>query len=377
MSPTIKLFLCGDVMTGRGIDQILPFPSDPTLHEPYMTSAAGYVKLAESANGPIPRPVAPAYIWGDALEVIRQADADLRIVNLETSVTTSSQWVNKGVNYRMHPKNIDCLTAARIDCCELANNHVLDWGEQGLLETLAVLHRAGIQTAGAGQNLKEALAPAALTIAGKGRVLVFSVGDASSGIPSEWAAAPNKPGVAFLDRLSPLQVGDLAARVAAVKGIHDVAMVSIHWGGNWGYEIPHSQRRFARALIDEAQVDIVHGHSSHHVKGFEIYKGKLILYGCGDFLTDYEGIGGYEQYRGDLGVMYFAGVDRATGELESLDMVPVQMRRFRLGRASAADVEWLKDVLNREGKPFGTGVELKGDDRLTLKRAHGGAMLPR
>ena len=65
------------------------------------------------------------------------------------------------------------------------------------------------------------------------------------------------------------------------------------------------QSQLAHSLLDEAGVDVIHGHSSHHVKGIEVYKGKAILYGCGDFLTDYEGIQGYEEFRDDLVLMYF------------------------------------------------------------------------
>jgi poly-gamma-glutamate synthesis protein (capsule biosynthesis protein) len=140
----MTLFLCGDVMTGRGIDQVLPHPGDPVLHEGYATSALDYVALAERANGPIPRPAEFAYVWGDALAEWARIAPDLRIINLETAVTTRDDWQRgKGIHYRMHPANVPCLTAAAIDCCVLANNHVLDWGYAGLAETLQTLRRAG------------------------------------------------------------------------------------------------------------------------------------------------------------------------------------------------------------------------------------------
>ena len=124
---TVTLFVCGDVMTGRGIDQILPRPSDPRLFEPCVSSAVEYVKLAERVAGPIPRRVPFDYVWGDALRELEHARPDVRIVNLETAVTTSSEASpDKSIHYRMHPDNIQCLTVARIDCCILANNHVLD-----------------------------------------------------------------------------------------------------------------------------------------------------------------------------------------------------------------------------------------------------------
>ena len=156
-SGRLTLFMCGDVMTGRGIDQVLPHPGDPVLYEPYMRSAAGYVELAEKANGPIPKPADFSYIWGDALAEWERVSPDVRIINLETSVTASGEyWRGKGINYRMHPKNISCITAAKIDCCSLANNHVLDWGYAGLAETLETLDKAKVERAGAGRNDEEA-----------------------------------------------------------------------------------------------------------------------------------------------------------------------------------------------------------------------------
>lgn len=155
----LRLCLGGDLMTGRGIDQILAHPGDPGLREPWVASALDYVRLAETANGVIPRPVADAYIWSVALEVLAARRPDLFIVNLETSITTSSDWEPKGINYRMHPANIGGLTAAGIHCCALANNHVLDWGRAGLAETLATLDGAGIARAGAGRDAAEAGTP--------------------------------------------------------------------------------------------------------------------------------------------------------------------------------------------------------------------------
>src|SRR6478672_12806692 len=129
LNQAICVFFCGDVMTGRGIDQILPYPGNPVLYESYVRDAREYVAIAEAVNGPIPRPVDFAYIWGDALEELDRAGTDLRIVNLETSITVNEEgWLNKPVHYRMNPANVGCITAARIDCCSLANNHMLDWG---------------------------------------------------------------------------------------------------------------------------------------------------------------------------------------------------------------------------------------------------------
>jgi poly-gamma-glutamate synthesis protein (capsule biosynthesis protein) len=146
----------------------------------------------------------------------------------------------------------------------------------------------------------------------------------------------------------------------------DILVVSVHWGGNWGYEVPEAQCRFARGLIDEAGVSIVWGHSSHHPKAIEVHNGGLILYGCGDFLNDYEGIGGHERYRGDLVLMYLPELDPSERALRGLTLVPFRTRRLRLERAGAGDTRWLADMLGREGAPFDTRVEIGRDDTLAL-----------
>jgi len=266
----------------------------------------------------------------------------------------------------MNPRNIPFLTAAHIDCLTLANNHILDWGYSGLKETLETLEKANLKAAGAGRNLKEAEAPAVMEVKGKGRVIVFSFGSTTSGIPFDWAASKGKPGLNLLGELSPSSVRKIGEKVLAVKKRGDLVVASIHWGGNWGYGIPPAQTEFTHGLIDVAGVDVVHGHSSHHVKAVEVYQGKLILYGCGDFLNDYEGISGYEDFRGDLALMYFPSLDPSTGEVVSLAMTPLQIQRFRLNRASRADAEWLRDILNREGEKFGTRVRLEPDHTLSL-----------
>ena len=365
-SEALTLFLCGDVMTGRGIDQALPHPSDPRIHEPYVQSARGYVELAQRASGRIPSPVAFSYVWGDALAELERAD--LRIVNLETSVTRSDQWAAKGINYRMHPDNVACLTAAGIDCCVLANNHVLDWGPAGLLETLEVLRGAGMATAGAGRDLAAARAPATLQVSGStGRLLVFAFAATDSGVPRDWAATDRGPGVHLLADLSERTASDVAAVIRAVRREADAAVASIHWGGNWGYPVPRAQRAFARALVDSGAVDVVHGHSSHHPKGIEIYRGRPILYGCGDFLNDYEGISGYEEYRSHLVLAYLVTLEAETRRLLRLEMTPLEIRRFRLQRASIDDARWMRSVLDRESKKLGTRVVMNGEGALAAR----------
>lgn len=358
----VRLFLCGDVMTGRGVDQILSTPSDPRLHEPWVRSAEEYLKGAEKVSGPIPRGVDPEYVWGDALEVLEREGPRVGIGNLETAVTTSDRPAPKGIHYRMHPDNVDVLAAVPVHCWGLANNHVLDWGEEGLLATLRTLEEAGLRWAGAGRNLDEARAPAVIDLGeGGGRVLVFALAGPDCGVPPEWAAGPDRPGVRFLPELSGAEARRVADEVAAVKRPGDVAVVSVHWGGNWGYDMPGAHRRFARKLMEDGAADVVHGHSSHHPRGIEVHQGRPILYGCGDFLNDYEGIGGREKYRGDLVLMYLLDLDPSAGYLAGLRMVPFQLQGLRLVRPSSRDRAWLRERMDRECGRFGGGVVEEGE----------------
>jgi poly-gamma-glutamate capsule biosynthesis protein CapA/YwtB (metallophosphatase superfamily) len=226
----VRLFASGDVMAGRGVGQILPHPGDPELRECYDDDARAYVRLAERASGPIPQPVSFLWPWGDALQVLDAMAPDIRLISLETAVTQLADFApGKAVHYRMSPRNLPCVAAARPDVCALANNHVLDFRQMGLEETLSALARAGLTAAGTG------------------------------------------PGVSFLPSLSGASAGSLIARAEAARQDGDLVAVSIHWGANWGYSVTADQVRFAHRLIDGG-ISLIHGHSSHHPRPAEVYR---------------------------------------------------------------------------------------------------------
>ncbi|MFB8272045.1 CapA family protein [Streptomyces sp. NPDC055955] len=378
----VTVCLAGDVMLGRGIDQVLRYPGDPRLTEPWVTDARMYVEMAETAHGPVPQPVDNDWPWGDLLEELRAeaqraAGPSAWVLNLETSVTRSDDFApDKSVHYRMSPANLQCLAAARPDVCVLANNHVLDFGRDGLAETLESLGAAGLRTAGAGRDEAEAWRPAEVALRPPAsaprttpdhgpRLLVFSVGLPSSGIPLDWAATPDRSGIALAPAPSPSAAADLVARIRTARRPGDLVVVSIHWGSNWGYRVPPDHIRFAHDLVDGG-ADLVHGHSSHHPRPLEVYRGRLILYGCGDLVDDYEGITGHEQYRDDLRLLYTARLDKATGTLRELRLTPFQARRLTLHRAGLRDAHWLHDALTRHDAPFSTTLTVGSDATLTL-----------
>ena len=287
------------------------------------------------------------------------------MINLETAITTSSQhWPGKGIHYRMHPGNINLLTTAGVDACILANNHSMDWGYAGLRETVRTLIDAGITVSGAGNNLREAASPAIFET-DTGRLLLFSYTTPDAGTPVNWAAKKHRPGINLLKTLLKRDQHKVIETIVEHRKPGDRVILSLHWGDNWGYHIPDTHRYFARCIIDAGCADIIFGHSSHHPRGLEVYNNRLILYGCGDLINDYEGIPGYREYRGDLSLMYFPEVDQ-TGKLVSLTMTPMHTRRFSLRKPTKDDHLWLFDRMNEVLRMYDTSISrtTNGDFRL-------------
>ncbi|PSN63713.1 hypothetical protein BS50DRAFT_87194 [Corynespora cassiicola Philippines] len=239
--------------------------------------------------------------WGNSLPLFHSAN--LNLINLETAVTTCAKpWPGKTFSYRMHPANLQCLREAHIDYVSLANNHTLDYGEEGLLETVKKLKGSNIPFAGAGVSPEEAQQPAVLGLKDEGKnysMHVYSCADH----PTEWFNVPNLHSIdyssATRERLKQLLMSN------AIKP--DLKIFSVHWGPNYSWAPSDDIRSLAHFLVDECAVDIVHGHSSHHVQGVEVYKGKLIIYGCGDFVDDYAL---HAEYRNDLSAVWRVGTDQ-------------------------------------------------------------------
>lgn len=152
----------------------------------------------------------------------------------------------------------------------------------------------------------------------------------------------------MLDGLDESAAQQVAAQVTRHRRAHDRVVISLHWGGNWGVEVPQRHREFARRLIELGAADLVHGHSSHHPRPPEVYRGRLILYGCGDLLNDYEGIGMAGRLDPSAVCLYFAQLARASGELRQLEIVPLQLRRLQLVAAEAGARRRLQSLLESE-----------------------------
>ncbi|WP_135302784.1 CapA family protein [Haloarcula amylovorans] len=322
---TFRLGLTGDVMLGRLVDE-------------------------QQQSRPV------TAVWGDLREHL--AELDGLFVNLECCLSTRGRpWrrTDRAFHFRADPGwAIPALEAAGVDCCALANNHVLDFEEPALLDTLDALDGASIAHAGAGRTLSEAFRPALVTVADLD-VAVVSLTDNTP----EYAATDSAPGTAHVE----IDSNDGATRRAVSETLArarernpDLLVASLHWGPNMRTEPTDPFREFAHWLV-ESGVDVVHGHSAHVFQGIEVYGGSPICYDTGDFVDDYAVD---ESLRNDRSFLFELSVT-PTGSVRELRLVPTEIADFAVHEASETAAAWSRDRMRDRSEPFGTTFERDGD----------------
>lgn len=317
MTANVTLALAGDVMLGRGVNRI----------------------IAER------RPMHP---WGDILPDIQSADAFL--INLECAITShTKRWPEaKAFYFRAHPRVIESLRAARVDFAALANNHAVDYGLTGLLDTVRHLDAAGIAHAGAGATRAAASSPAYLA-AGRYRVGVLAYAD----YPVEWAAQETSPGINYTP--ISLAADDFAAiehRLSETRQRADLVIFSIHWGPNMRERPAAEDRDFARRVID-AGADVFWGHSAHIVQGVEIWRSRPILFDSGDFVDDYAVD---PDLRNDLSALFV--LTACPPAIQRIDLIPVVISGRQVNRAQGEDREWFCQRFGALCAELGTDVQI-------------------
>jgi poly-gamma-glutamate capsule biosynthesis protein CapA/YwtB (metallophosphatase superfamily) len=202
--------------------------------------------------------------------------ADMTIANLETSVSTrGTPEKDKTFVFRSKPSALNGLVYSGIDAVSVANNHILDYGKEAMLDTLLHLKKYNIGATGAGKNAKEAYAPYVQTVQGK-TIAVLGVSRVMPG-PS-WYAGENKAGVASAYSLEPMMT---AIKHSAKQ--HDFTVVYIHWNQEFkDYPEPYA-RKLAKQMIDNG-ADMIIGSHSHCIMGIEYYQHKPIYYSLGNFV---------------------------------------------------------------------------------------------
>jgi poly-gamma-glutamate synthesis protein (capsule biosynthesis protein) len=305
----LRLALAGDTMLGRGVATRLREDPRAPLFAPAIAEAA--------------------------------ASADLFVLNLECCISDRGERFpdpHKPFFFRAPPVAAQRLAELGVDAVTLANNHALDYGPDALLDTLAHLDAAGIAHVGAGADLDAARAPAML----RGLRIV-----AATGHPKAFAAAPERPGVAFAD----LRGGGVPPWLLdAVR--HGPVLVTPHWGPNMRAEPLPAVRAAAAALVD-AGATLVAGHSAHVFQGVA----GRILYDLGDFIDDYAID---RRLRNDLGLLWLVDLD--PGGPRSIEALPLTLDYCYTRVATGDDAAWiarrLRELCGR-----------LGDDRVTIRSA--------
>ena len=347
-----------------------PEPSERTLHVlpedspmPLQLGFSGDVMLGRVVDDRQRRRPVDA-VWGSALERLRSLDG--LVINLECCLSTrGQQWQRtyRPFHFRADPDwAIPALERAGVDICALANNHILDYEEVALRDTLAELDEAGIARSGAGETIDEALEPAVRTISGSNadsddelEVAVISLTDNTP----EYAADEDSPGTAWIE----IDVNDMETRRRVREALEraretnsDLLVASLHWGPNMVTEPPESFREFGRWLVEEG-VDVVHGHSAHVFQAIEVHEGRPIIYDAGDFVDDYRVD---PELRNDRSFLFVLSVT-ADGDPLELRLHPTEIDDCAVDEARSGVAEWSRTRMRNLSAPFGTEFDRDGD----------------
>jgi poly-gamma-glutamate capsule biosynthesis protein CapA/YwtB (metallophosphatase superfamily) len=302
----VRLALAGDTMLGRRVGEELGRRPPETFVDPAL------VELTRAA--------------------------DLFVLNLECCISDRGEPVPKTFNFRAPPAAVELLLHLGVDCVTLANNHVLDYGEQALLDTFDHLRAGGLAWVGAGETLEQARAP---TVVGDLPIMAFA------DHPRGFAAGDERPGIAYTD----IERGMPEWASERARG----ALVCPHWGPNMNPSpLPHL-RAAARELRD-AGAALVAGTSAHVFQGVE----GNVLYDLGDFLDDYAV---HRQLRNDLGLLFF--VELEPEGPRRIEAVPLKLDFCFTRRAEGNEAAWIRQRLREACATFGVDVH-EEDGRLVV-----------
>lgn len=302
----------GDVMIGRLVNQVI--------------SEKGY-----------------SYPWGNILQLLHKND--LNIINLETTLTKSEKKVTKVFNFKSDPDKVQTLIEGKIDVVNLANNHILDFNQEGFFETLKILEQKNIKYVGVGKNIDEARKPIIIK-KDKTKIGIIGYTDNEPG----WIATKTKPGINYIE------VGNIEKVINDIKDIKtqvDLLILSIHWGPNKIERPTKEFINFAHQMID-AGVDIIHGHSAHIFQGIEIYKNKIIMYNTGDFVDDYMV---YPDLRNDHSFLFRVKI--INSKIKNIELVPVIISNMQVNLAKENEAQEILNRMKMLCSEFKTKVEIK------------------
>jgi poly-gamma-glutamate synthesis protein (capsule biosynthesis protein) len=239
---------------------VLAFGGDVHFEGPLGTRLTGDAQRALS-------PIAPVL-----------SNADLAVVNLETAVTNGGTPTSKEFTFRTPPTAFAALRGAGVDVASMANNHGLDYGLQGLHDSLAAAKRYRFPVIGIGLDDTQAFRPFRRTVNGKRIAVIAATQVLDDELVSAWTAGPRKPGLA-----SAKDVPRLVRAVRAARATSDTVVVFLHWGVELAQCPSSDQRRLAKQLV-AAGADVVVGGHAHRVQGAGHLGRALVDYGLGNFV---------------------------------------------------------------------------------------------
>jgi poly-gamma-glutamate synthesis protein (capsule biosynthesis protein) len=321
-----KITLVGDVMIGRSFNNI--FSKEPNFN-----------------------------IWGNTKKHIKTSD--LFIFNLETTLTNSKTKAPKVFNYSLSPLYVKILKGLSLNMfCSIANNHILDFKNEGMIETKKILRNLKINHTGAGSNLKEAQQLVITKI--KGTVFGFL---SAANHYEHWRATETQGGIWFIDPTNFSHVKNAFEIVRKSKKKCDFLIFSCHMQSNYVNIIDDSIKKFYRQLIENG-VDVVHGHSPHHVLQIEEYNNKVICYSLGDFVDDYAI---NSTYRNDLGVLIDLHIKG--DQIVKIDKKPTKIENFQVNfLLSGNDYDFVMRNLNTNDKEINFMISIMNNDIETVKK---------
>lgn len=322
MRDFLNIGFAGDVMLGRTLDLVI------------------------SRNG-------FDFPWGNVLPLLRASD--FNVINLETALTYSTNKVEKTFNFKASPEKVKSLLSAKITVANLANNHVLDFGVEGLLETITTLDNAGIKHVGAGKNIGDALAPIIL----RKNDIVLGVLGVTDNEPG-WLAG-SSPGVNYINVSFKKDRAIILQAIETLKKQCDILIVSIHWGPNMREKPTLEFISFAHEMVDYG-ANVIHGHSAHILQGIEHYKNSLILYDTGDFIDDYVID---PELRNDLSALFILQVDKY-GPLK-IKLHPVRISECQVNLALGGDYDRVINRMMYLSSSFDTKFDSEGEILLHSK----------
>ena len=285
------------------------------------------------------------YPWGDVLPLLKKND--FNIINLETTITKSEKRVFKVFNFKLDPDNIQSLVEANISLVNLANNHIFDFNEEGFVETTQLLDSKKIKHVGAGKDLNQARK---LEILEKNGIKIGVIGYTDN--EPDWAATSEKAGINYI-RIG--QLDQVEHDIKSIRNQVDILIISIHWGPNKVERPETNLVDFAHKIID-CGADLIHGHSAHIFQGIEIYNGKPIIYGAGDFIDDYMV---YPDQHNDHSFLFKAIITK--DGIQKIELIPVYISEMQVNLAKDELAHKILNHMKKLSAEFGTKLEIKNN----------------